>query len=227
MLKRIIGQIGQAAGFGGRPHFSLLRRRFQGSNDYWVRRYRKGRNSGGGSYGQLARFKAEVLNEFVLKHELASVIEFGCGDGHQLALATYPQYLGFDISHEALEQCRRQFADDPSRQFRPMDEYRDEQAPLTLSLDVLYHLVEDDVFAGYVRRLFAASTERVVIYSSNTGENRPGQGEHVRHRRFTDWIDGHIDGWRLTRHLPNQHPFQGDDREGSFADFYFYARMAD
>ncbi len=224
MLKRIVGQIGQAAGLSGRPHFSLLRRRFQGSNDYWVRRYRKGRNSGGGSYGQLARFKADVLNEFVREHEISSVIEFGCGDGNQLSLATYPQYLGFDISHEALEQCRARFADDPSRQFRPMDDYHNEQAPLTLSLDVLYHLVEDDVFAGYVRRLFAASTEHVVIYSSNTDENRPGQGEHVRHRRFTDWVDEHIDGWQLTRHLPNKYPYQGNDREGSFADFYFYSR---
>ncbi|MGD9858413.1 MAG: hypothetical protein AB7U20_26025 [Planctomycetaceae bacterium] len=87
MLKRIVGRIGQAAGFSGRPHLSPLRRKFTGSSDYWVRRYRKGRNSGGGSYGRLAEFKAQVLNDLVREHRIQTVIEFGCGDGNQLALA--------------------------------------------------------------------------------------------------------------------------------------------
>lgn len=225
MLKRIVGRIGQAAGLSGRPHFAPLRRKFTGSSDYWVRRYRKGRNSGGGSYGRLAEFKAEVLNEFVRTHTIRTVIEFGCGDGHQLALANYPHYLGYDVSPDALELCRARFAGDPSRQFRLMDDHRQEQAQLALSLDVLYHLVEDHVFDGYMRRLFAAATDHVIIYSSNTSENPPGQGAHVRHRRFTDWVQAHIAGWRLTRHLPNRFPFAGNDREGSFADFYFYDRI--
>ncbi|MBX3436153.1 MAG: class I SAM-dependent methyltransferase [Planctomycetaceae bacterium] len=224
MLKQLVGRIGQAAGLTGRPHFLPLRRKFTGSNDYWVRRYRKGRNSGGGSYGRLAAFKAQVLNDFVRERGIQTVIEFGCGDGNQLALATYPQYLGFDISRDALALCRTRFADDPSRTFRHVEDDRGEQAQLALSLDVLYHLVEDDIFERYVRRLFSGATEHVVIYSSNTAENGPQQGEHVRHRRFTDWIDRSLPEWRLVRHLPNAFPFEGDDREGSFADFFFYER---
>ena len=38
---------------------------FPGSASYWELRYRNGGTSGAGSYGRLAEFKAEVLNEFV------------------------------------------------------------------------------------------------------------------------------------------------------------------
>ncbi|MCA9078498.1 MAG: class I SAM-dependent methyltransferase [Planctomycetaceae bacterium] len=197
-------------------------REFRGSTDYWVRRYRKGRNSGGGSYGRLAEFKAKAINEFVETHNIEHVIEFGCGDGNQLTLATYPSYHGFDISPHALDLCRSLFANDDTRRFSLMQDYQNETAPLTLSLDVLYHLVEDDIFDSYMRRLFAASTRHVIIYSSNTAENPPDQGQHVRHRCFTDWVIEHMSSWELKRHLPNAHPYEGDVREGSTADFYFY-----
>jgi hypothetical protein len=38
---------------------------------------------------------------------------------------------------------------------------------LELSLDVIYHLVEDEVFDAYMRSLFAHAGRFVVIYSSN------------------------------------------------------------
>jgi hypothetical protein len=62
--------------------------RFASSADYWERRYQKGGTSGAGSYNHLAEFKAEFLNAFVAEHHVASVIEFGSGDGAQLRLAT-------------------------------------------------------------------------------------------------------------------------------------------
>ena len=62
--------------------------RFSGSGEFWESRYQRGETSGGGSYGRLAQFKAQTLNRFVEENEIASVIEFGCGDGHQLSHAT-------------------------------------------------------------------------------------------------------------------------------------------
>jgi hypothetical protein len=90
-----------------------------------------------------------------------------------------------------------------------------------MSLDVIYHLVEDSAFEGYMRQLFAAATRFVVIYSSNR-EADASDGDHVRHRRFTDWVAAHEPGWRLWRHIANQHPYKGDYRTGSFADFYIF-----
>jgi len=70
---------------------------FPGSREYWTLRYSIGGNSGAGSYGKFAEFKAEVLNAFVATHDTKSIIEFGCGDGNQLCFVNFPNYLGFDI----------------------------------------------------------------------------------------------------------------------------------
>ncbi|MEM6772492.1 MAG: hypothetical protein AAF597_18085, partial [Bacteroidota bacterium] len=75
---------------------------FTNSAAYWEARYRKGGNSGAGSYGELARYKAEVINAFIEEHGIESVIEFGCGDGHQLGLLKMTNYLGVDVSTTAV-----------------------------------------------------------------------------------------------------------------------------
>lgn len=194
------------------------------SADYWERRYRAGMTSGGGSYGDLARFKAEVLNEFVAAHQVRSVIELGCGDGSQLALASYPRYLGFDVSGTAIDLCVRRFRDDHDKAFMLYDPARSLHlerfisADLTLSLDVIYHLLEDRVYLEYLRSLFRMSHRFVIIYSSD----RVGEREHrhVRHRRFTPDVAREFPQFRLIRSIPNRYP------ERSFAEFFIYERTS-
>ena len=98
----------------GVRQFSLLRQRigFRGSARYWERNYARGGTSGPGSYNALAEAKAAFLNDFVRTRQVRSVIEFGCGDGHQLSLADYPAYIGLDVSRSAIELCKRRFAGD-------------------------------------------------------------------------------------------------------------------
>lgn len=107
---------------------------FPGSGAYWEERYAEGGNSGVGSYGFLAEFKAEILNAFVAAHGVRTVIEFGCGDGNQLRLARYPVYVGYDVSRTAITHCRKMFKSDDQKSFRLMGEYNGERADLTLSL---------------------------------------------------------------------------------------------
>ena len=197
---------------------------FRSSEDYWKDRYEDGGHSGDGSYNQLADFKAEILNTFVSENSISSVIEYGCGDGNQLCLAQYPKYIGFDVSPNALARCLKNFNEDETKTFKIMEAYGGETAELTLSLDVIYHLVEDTVFEDYMNRLFDSSERFVVIYSSNTDDNPEGTAEHVRHRNFSKWISFHKKEWRLMKHIPNRYPFNGDTRSGSFADFYIYSR---
>ena len=80
---------------------------FPGSAEYWDRRYRGGGNSGDGSYGGLADFKAEIINAFVAENRIDTVVELGCGDGNQLGLMDVPQYTGYDISKKAVEMCAK------------------------------------------------------------------------------------------------------------------------
>ena len=137
----------------GVRRLSLLRQRvaFGGSAQYWERNYARGGTSGAGSYDALARGKAAFLNEFVRTREIGSVIEFGCGDGNQLSLADYPNYIGLDVSRSAIERCQHRFAADPVKSFFLYDGacFTDRAgvftADLAISLDVIYHLTEDPV----------------------------------------------------------------------------------
>jgi hypothetical protein len=203
---------------------SLDRATFTTSRQYWERRYSKGRDSGLGSYGKFAKFKAEVINGFLSENQVASVIEYGCGDGNQITLIDYPKYLGFDISKSAVEICKGIFRRDDTKRFKLMDEYDNETAELTLSLDVIFHLVEDDVFERYMSLLFESSTRFVIIYSNDTDAQTFGQGPHMRHRKFTKWVAHNKPEWTLIRHIPNRYPMASYGYEGSFADFYFYEK---
>jgi SAM-dependent methyltransferase len=211
----------------GVRRLSLMRQRFgfKGSAAYWEQNYTDGGTSGEGSYGVLARAKAEFLNAFVREHEVKSVIEFGCGDGNQLSLVSYGSYVGLDVSAAAIERCMSLFSGDESKSFFLYDGryFRDRaqlfSADLAISLDVIYHLVEDVVFEAYMSHLFAAGGRYVVVYSSNELVQRTAP--HVRHRQFTAWIDSHCPHWRLV------HAETGPGSWPGKADFYVYARIVE
>lgn len=192
------------------------------SAGYWDQRYRMGLTSGSGSEGVLVTYKADVLNEFVAAQGIETVLELGCGDGQQLALARYPRYLGLDVSPRAIEMCEARFAGTPGRSFMWYDPAHTHrlgallQADLTMSLDVIYHLVEDAVYERYLDDLFSLSRRYVVVYSSNRSDG--GSLRHVRHRAFAADVAARWPQFKLLHHLPNPH------RELSFADFYFYER---
>jgi SAM-dependent methyltransferase len=197
---------------------------FAGSGIYWEQRYAQGGNSGVGSYGKFAEFKAEQLNSFVAQHGVHTVIEFGCGDGNQLSLAKYRSFTGFDVSEAAITLCKRRFAPDKTKTFKLLHEYGSETADLTLSLDVLYHLVEDEVFDSHMRTLFLASNRYVAIYSSDSSDDAGANLPHVRHRNFTNWIDKNLAEWKLLYHIPNRLPYKGDYKTGSWADLFIYQK---
>ena len=195
------------------------------SEDYWIQRYQRGRDSGSGSYGRLAEFKAKVLNRLVEDQGILSVIEFGSGDGNQLTLSNYPQYVGYDVSPTALAACRELFKHDASKAFYLVSDYDGRKADMAMSLDVVYHLVEDTVFEDYMQRLFGAAERFVVIYSSNQCAPIEPVAEHVRHRHFTKWIEQNISPqWELSEKIPNAFPYVEGDDDTSVADFYIYAK---
>jgi SAM-dependent methyltransferase len=196
------------------------------SRQYWIERYALGGNSGAGSYERFAEHKARVLNDLVARHGIGSVIEFGCGDGNQLRYARYPAYLGLDISPLAIARCRELFAGDATKRFELLDMPDPEQADLALSLDVIYHLVEDRVFDDYMRRLFASARRFVAIYSSDSDAVSGPAAPHVRHRRFSAWIASNAPGWVLHERIPNEFPYDGNPLTSTFAEFHIYRAAA-
>lgn len=197
------------------------------SNEYWSHRYISGANSGAGSYNHLAEFKANIINGFVSEYNVKEVIEFGCGDGNQLGLANYAKYLGFDVSSAAVNLCKEKFKSDKRKGFKLVSEYNDECAELALSLDVIFHLTEDDVYEDYMSRLFLSASKYIIIYSSNKDLNKGEISEpisHVKHRKFSTFIERYFPKWTLKEKIDNKYAYNGDFVSTSFSDFFIYMK---
>lgn len=179
------------------------------SKKYWENRYAAGGNSGEGSYDKLAKFKADFLNKFITTNHINRVVEFGCGDGNQLSLANYPEYIGLDVSSTIIQKIANNFLGDETKSFflYNADCFQDNlgvvSGDLTLSLDVIYHLIEDDVYQSYMLHLFNSSNKYVIIYSTDFDQL---SSQHVKHRKFSDWISKNRKMWKLSEQADNQHP---------------------
>lgn len=210
---------------------NLQKKKFKGSAKYWEDRYKAQGNSGTGSYDHLAQFKAEILNEFVAKNKIDTVLEFGCGDGNQLKIAKYPHYVGFDVSPTAIKICSNLFKEDKTKSFMLydstafFDNQKFIQADLTMSLDVLYHLVEIEVFEKYIRDLFNASKKYVIIYASDYNQEEEPIHQHENRRGFTAYVSKTFPQFKLIEVIKNKYPRTENGLIGSFSDFYIYEKQ--
>jgi len=197
----------------------FTRLRYPGSRRYWERRYALGGDSGAGSSGVLAAYKASVLNDFAKTQHIRSVVELGCGDGQQLQLAEYPAYTGLDIAASAVARCRDLFAGDSSKNFAHYDPFRfepaDFQADMAISLEVIFHLTEDNLYRLYLQHLFALSRRWVIVFSSDETDPTGGVFPHFRQRHFSADVP---EGWVLRERMDNPH------RDRSVSDFFVFER---
>lgn len=190
---------------GGPAADRLRRMRFRGTAAYWDGRYAGGGDSGAGSYGHAARWKADIVNRWIAELGIDSVIDLGCGDGNQLGLAEYPRYLGMDVSPEAIRRCASQFSGDRTKSFlcyepgTAVDRAGWLRADLALSMEVIFHLVEDELFEDYMSRLFDSARRYVVICSSDAAVHR--DGPHERHRPFSPWVERNQPRWTLEKRV--------------------------
>lgn len=198
---------------------------------YWEKRYSSGGNSGRGSYGRLQSFKTAAINDIAVRYRLHSAVEFGCGDGAQLAGFAFTDYHGVDVSATVIAQNRAHYKANPSRSFWDLSEISKCLAhgpfDVALSLDVIFHLVNDLEFDTYMRNVFASNCRFVIVYSSNYYEGPRSETPHVRHRRFTDWIDDHASQYRLLEMVEN--PYSRRlimDGDQSNSDFYVFGSTA-
>jgi SAM-dependent methyltransferase len=201
-----------------------IRQPFRGSANYWEARYASHGNSGRGSEGAEAEYKAEILNRFVREQDVRTVLEFGCGDGRLLQHLDFPRYHGFDVSPSALATCRRLFASDPSKSFSLLQDYHSEQADLSLSIDIIYHLVEEDVFGWHLQLLFQSAGKFVIIYSSHSSENRAYRGSHIYQREFLPWIQAQQPSWEFVERIPTPAKYRSNDWMDISPEFFFFRK---
>ena len=150
-----------------RSSVSTLRQRDE--SQYWEDRYRRGGNSGDGSYGRLRQYKADVLNKLVTQNDIGRAfqhVEVGCGAcGAQLELANYREYIGLDVSRSAIsiasQRHDQEIAASRSLRSGPMAAGCHRQprpfsgTDMSISLDVIYHLLTESSFLGHLDLLFS------------------------------------------------------------------------
>lgn len=192
------------------------------SSQYWEDRYQNGGNSGYGSYGLLSDYKADFVNNFLIENKIETVIELGCGDGNQLNLINYPKYIGIDVSFKSIELCKNKFFNDFSKSFYHLSEIPDVTCDLSISMDVIFHLIEEEIFEDHMKKLFSHSSKFVLIYSSNENKRQFFFQPHIKHRKFSEWIFYNYKNWELLSVTKN--PFKYTSK-GSFSDFFIYRKM--
>ena len=186
------------------------------SSKYWESRYALGGNSGEGSYGAYCDFKTDVMNKFLIENNIESVVEFGCGDGNQLSKINYKNYVGFDVSHTAIDLCKSKFKNSNHRFTNSISELPD-SSDCTISLDVLYHLVEDEVYRQHLMDLFEKSSNYVVIFSSDY-ESTEGR-LHMRRRHFTKDVKSMFPNYKMCETIKSPPELNNP------ANFYFFKKQ--
>ena len=166
------------------------------SVSYWKNRYSNGGNSGSGSYGKLAEFKADSFNRFVEENAIHSCIEYGCGDGNQLTLMKIDKYLGLDVSPDTINSISKKFDGDSRKEFEAYDPSKFKvsdryTADIALSMDVILHLVEESRYLDYLRNLFSSGNRFVGIFNTATDEQPAKMAIHNRFRDHRKWIAKH------------------------------------
>ena len=88
------------------------------SKKYWNNRYFRGGNSGSGSYNELNKFKADIINNFIEKNKIKTVVDYGVGDGNQLKLINTKNLMyGIDVSEFIISKIKEKFKDDKTKKF--------------------------------------------------------------------------------------------------------------
>ena len=114
------------------------------------------------------------------------------------------KYRGNDISETIIQNCKKQFENDLTKEFLILSDYEPKIFDLAISLDVIFHLDEDENFENHMKLLFESSNKFVLIYSSNFEKLNLFLKPHIRHRKFTDWMNENVPDWKLILYTPNK-----------------------
>lgn len=113
----------------------------------------------------MALFKASIINNFVSKNDINTFIECGSGDHNQLSSANYKKYIGFDASKTAIKIFQNKFKYEMTKTFIYISDNftNNRKVDLLISRDILFHLIEDNVFNLYMQNLFNSSKKYICI----------------------------------------------------------------
>lgn len=146
---------------------------------YWNERYKRGGNSGDGSYGGQLEKKLNFLKGL----DIESITEIGCGDfnfgKHLMEMYPNATYNGTDVSEEILERNRKEY---PQYNFYPSGGYNP-PADLLLCIDVLFHITYGDEYENMLWTL-QKDWKKYLAVTAYEYAQTDGLAPHVKIRPF-------------------------------------------
>ena len=155
---------------------------------FWNERYRTlpWLGSGPGSRGISQQYKASLLRKALLKNDITSVVDVGCGDlcwlrTDRLSVNDLEgiRYVGLDISEAAVDANRRTF---PELEFELYDLGRDPlpiHADLVLCFDVLIHQTSREQFTTCLNHLLDGIPRHALVSYKNPDRPREAVMPHL------------------------------------------------
>lgn len=167
---------------------------------YWEKRYADGRDSGEGSRGEIAKVKGGVVNRVINQFSVQSLLDWGCGDGQVLDHITdQVWYTGIDLSPTVLDNTSQRHSE---RSFlldtgtpTGVNPLRWLRADMSLSMDVMFHLVHAPDYWRYLANLFNSSQKVVLVWATDSDEGLTAR--HVRRRQWTPDVERLYPEWEL------------------------------
>lgn len=147
--------------------------------------------SGAGSRGDLLKFKIDFVNKFVKDYEVSSILDLGCGDLHFASQLSVDKYTGVDIVDHVhpTSIAAKDFTTKVSR-FDELDDV--DGAELCMSIDVLYHILPDEVdyLHAALDNLFIKSTKYILVYAQDP-ENTTvrDNGNHICNSQWKSYLE--------------------------------------
>jgi hypothetical protein len=137
---------------------------------FWNFRYatHPERGSGIGSRGEFLQYKRRLLIEHGIEG-FASVLDYGCGDLEVLRALDIKDYLGVDLSAEALDRARESRPDWRFAHSRGLDI---PPADLVICFEVLIHQTNQDDYLAVIDFL-AKHTRKTLIVSGYEHKDEP------------------------------------------------------
>lgn len=150
---------------------------------YWEDRYAKGGNSGSGSYGDNAKFKADVINRVILEYDCKDMVEFGCGDCNQMKMFDKIPYIGYDISPTIIKKNWHDYGvGDVEFGVMDMDGDYKNIRDLSVCVDVLFHLTIEEDWLKLIDHVCNAA-KKMIIITTNTEVIKEEYFPHVNFKR--------------------------------------------
>ena len=158
------------------------------SGKYWEKRYSSWWDSWKWSYNEHAKYKSKILNNIIKDNNISTVIEFWCWDWNNLKYYNIKKYIGFDVSKTAIIKCKENYKNDENKSFiyyiPNLFKSGWLQSQLVISFEVIFHLIEDEIYYKYMADLFNSSSSYVLIFSTNK-KNINMTSAHYKDRVFT------------------------------------------